>query len=155
MNIITYNVRGLGRGVKWPAIRRMVNTQHIDMLCIQETKETIDRSICQALWGDNEINWEAQPASNAAGGILCIWSEKSFVLERKVIGNGFIMLIGTWLQEAERVHIVNIYSPCDIQNKRLLWDSIKQLKTPTSGGLWCIVGDFNSIRQSAERVGVC
>ena len=25
MNIITYNVRGLGRGVKWPTIRRMVN----------------------------------------------------------------------------------------------------------------------------------
>ena len=39
MNIITYNVRGLGKGVKWPAIRRMVNTQHIDMLCIQETKK--------------------------------------------------------------------------------------------------------------------
>lgn len=31
MNIITYNVRGLGRGVKWPAIRRMVKKQHIDM----------------------------------------------------------------------------------------------------------------------------
>ena len=24
MNVITYNVRGLGRGVKWAAIRRMV-----------------------------------------------------------------------------------------------------------------------------------
>jgi len=56
MNIITYNVRGLGKGVKWPAIRRMVHTQHIDMLCIQETKkETIDRSTCQALWGENDV----------------------------------------------------------------------------------------------------
>jgi len=73
MNIISYNVRGLGKGVKWPAIRRMVNTQHIDMLCIQETKkETIDRSICQALWGDTEVSWEAQPSLNTAGGILCI-----------------------------------------------------------------------------------
>ena len=156
MNIISYNVRGLGKGVKWPAIRRMVNTQHIDMLCIQETKkETIDRSICQALWGDTEVNWEAQPSLNTAGGILYIWSEKSFVLERKVIGNGFLLLIGMWLQEAVRVHIVNIYSPCDIHNKRLLWDNIKQIKSPASGGLWCMVGDFNSIRQPAERMGVC
>lgn len=39
MKIITYNVRGLGRGVKWPAIRRMATKQNIDMLCIQETKK--------------------------------------------------------------------------------------------------------------------
>ena len=49
MNIISYNVRGLGRGVKWPAVRRMVNKHHIDMLCIQESKkEVIDRAMCQA-----------------------------------------------------------------------------------------------------------
>lgn len=50
MNIISYNVRGLGRGVKWPAIRRLVTKQQIDMLCLQETKkEVIDRPMCQAL----------------------------------------------------------------------------------------------------------
>jgi len=52
MNIISYNVRGLGRGVKWPAVRRLVNKHYIDMLCIQETKkEVIERSMRQALWG--------------------------------------------------------------------------------------------------------
>jgi len=52
MNIISYNVRGLGRGVKWPAIRRMVRENHIDMLCLQETKkESVDKSMCTALWG--------------------------------------------------------------------------------------------------------
>ena len=81
MNIITYNVRGLGRGIKWPTIRRMVNKQHIDMLCIQETKkEIVERSMCQALWGNTDVKWEAQAASNSAGGILCLWSEKRFKL---------------------------------------------------------------------------
>ena len=59
MNIITYNVRGLGRGVKWPVIRRLVTKQHIDMLCIQETKkEVIDRSLCQAIWGIVRSAWQ-------------------------------------------------------------------------------------------------
>lgn len=155
MNIISYNVRGLGRGVKWPAIRRLVTKQQIDMLCLQETKkEVIDRPMCQALWGETEVSWEAYPSSDSAGGILCIWSEKSFALERKVIGNDFIMLVGKWIKEAQQVFIVNIYSPCDIQSKRMLWDSVKQLKTPTPGGLWCILGDFNSIRDPTERLGV-
>ena len=75
MNIITYNVKGLGRGVKWAAIRNMIKKEHADMICIQETKkEIIEKSMCQALWGDLEVNWEAQSASNTAGGVLCIWN---------------------------------------------------------------------------------
>ena len=134
----------------------MVNNQHIDMLCIQETKKkVIDKFMCQALWGDSEVRWEAQSASHSASGILCLWSEKSFKLERKFIGSGFIMLVGKWLQEAQQIHIINIYSPCDIQNKRVLWDSVKQLKNQTQEGLWCIVGDFNNIRTPSERSRIC
>ena len=49
MNIISYNVRGLGRGVKWPTIKRMVKEHRIDLLCLQETKkESINKIMCQA-----------------------------------------------------------------------------------------------------------
>ena len=155
MNIITYNVRGLGRGVKWAAIRRLIKKENADMICLQEIKRnTIENSWCQTMWGDPDVSWAMQPANNLAGGILCMWSEKSFKLERKVIGEGFIWLIGQWLKEAVQVHIVAVYSPCDVQNKRILWNTIKQLKSSIQGGLWCILGDFNNIRHPSERVGV-
>ena len=83
-----------------------------------------------------------------------MWSDKTFKLERKVIENGFILLTGQWIKEAQLVHIVSIYSPCDIQNKRILWDTIKQLKISNQGGLWCIMGGFNNIRNHSERMGV-
>ena len=52
MNIVSYNVRGLGRGVKWAAIRRSRKMEAADMICIQETKkEIIDNAMCQAVWG--------------------------------------------------------------------------------------------------------
>ena len=115
MNIISYNVRGLERGVTWAAIKRMVCKEKINMLCIQETKkENIDVSLCQALWGDKEVGWDWQPAASTTGGSLCIWSEEVFKLQNKVIGSGFILLVGQWLKEAQQVHIVNIYSPCDV-----------------------------------------
>lgn len=154
MNIISYNVRGLGRGVKWAAIRRMVRKEQADMLCIQETKkENCDKSLCRALWGDINVQWEMQPASNTAGGILVLWNEKAFKLQSKVIGTVFIMLSGQWIKENQQVHIVTVYSPCDIQNKRTLWGNIKQLKSSVNGGLWCILGDFNNVRDPAERLG--
>jgi len=56
MNIASYNVRGLGRGVKWAAIRRLINKENVHMMCIQETKkETIDKSLCQALWRSDDV----------------------------------------------------------------------------------------------------
>jgi len=81
MNIISYNVRDLGRGVKWAAIRRLIKKENVDMICIQETeRESIDKIMCQSLWGDADVSWETQPTVNTAGGILCLWSERTFKL---------------------------------------------------------------------------
>ena len=124
MNIITYNVRGLERAVKWAAIRRLVKKEKLDMICIQETKkESIERSMCQAMWGDTTVSWEVQPTINSTGGLLCMWTENRFTLQRKVAGNGFICLTGLWIKKALQLHIVNIYSPCDMQSKRILWEN--------------------------------
>ena len=60
MNIISYNVRGLGRGVKWAAIRRLIKKYQLDMICIQETKkEQVDKTLCQALWGDLTVGCDS------------------------------------------------------------------------------------------------
>ena len=91
----------------------------IDILCIQETKkESIDKKLCQYLWGDSSVTWESVPSSNAAGGLLCIWNNDSFVVERRVVGRGFIMLEGMRTKENKRVFITNVYAPCDLQGKR-------------------------------------
>ena len=53
------------------------------MICLQETKkEMVDKAMCQALWGHVEVVWELLPATNSAGGILCLWGENSFKLQR-------------------------------------------------------------------------
>ena len=126
------------------------------MICIQETeRESIDKTMCQSLWGDADVSWETHPAVNTTGGILCLWSERTFKLQMKVVGSDFIFLRGEWLREAQQINILTIYSPCEIQNKRILWDQVRQLKHSLSRDLWCICGDFNSIRDLAERFGIC
>jgi len=82
-----------------------------------------------------------------------LWSEKIFKLQRIVIGNGFILLTGEWIREAQQVNIVTIYSPSETQHKRTLWDQVRQQKHSLSGDLWGIFGDFNIIREPTERFG--
>jgi len=128
-------------------------TNNLDVLCIQETKmESIDRRLCQYLWADCNASSEFAPAISAAGGLLCIWNNDSFLVDRKVVGRGFILLEGLWIKDNKRVSIINVYAPCDLQRKRQQWDEILQLKTTSQAGLWCVLGDFNSIRHQDERV---
>lgn len=76
-------------------------------------------------------------------------------MERKLDDNDFILLEGVWVQDAQKVIMVNIYLPCDMALKRILWDNVRQLKNSNSGGLWCILGDFNNIRKASEIIGAC
>ena len=159
MKLISYNVRGLGRGVKWGAIRRMIKQEAVDLICLQETKkEMIDKPMCQALWGHGDVNWEMIPATNSAGGILCLWSDKSFRLQRKVAGNGFILMVGEWIPEAQMITLVTIYSPCDIHNKRMLWDAVKQLRQSMEGVcgvLWVILTPLGVRMKGSHMSKMC
>jgi len=60
--------------------------------------------------------------SNSVGGILCLWSEETFKLDKKLIGCGFIYQKKYGLLIVEKVIIVNLYSPCDATLKRNLWE---------------------------------
>ena len=98
MNILSFNSRGLGSGVKRSAIKKLTLANNVDILCIQETKkESIDKTFCQYLWGDGNVSWEAVPSTNAARGLLCLWNNDSFVVDRRVVGRGYIWLKGMWI----------------------------------------------------------
>ena len=133
----------------------MVQKERVDMLCIQETKkEQLDKYAYHALWGDTKVKWELQPTINRTRGLLCLWNENSFRLDRKTSGQGFIFLEGIWVPDGQKVSIINIYAPCNMTQKRNLWEQIKQLRDSGLGVLWCILGDFNSIRRPEERIGL-
>ncbi|KAL5166140.1 Phosphatidylinositol/phosphatidylcholine transfer protein SFH9 [Glycine soja] len=104
------------------------------------------------LWADCNVSSEFAPATSSAGGLLCIWNNDSYIVDRKVVGNGFILLEGKWIKDNKRVSIINVYAPCELQRKRQQWEEILQLKTASQAGMWCVLGDFNSIRHQDERV---
>ena len=67
----------------------------VDLVCIQETKkESFDKLICQSMWGDSYVSWDFVPSIQASGGLLCLWNNSDFQVERRVKGRSFIMLEG-------------------------------------------------------------
>ena len=99
MNILSYNSRGLGRGIKWAAIRRINMKHKVDLAYIQETKkDSLDKNICQSMWGYSFVSWDFVPSTQASGGLLCMWNNSDFQVERRVKGRHFLMLVGKWIK---------------------------------------------------------
>ncbi|KAK2383075.1 hypothetical protein QL285_070564 [Trifolium repens] len=106
----------------------MVRNNKIDFLAIQETKlEVISETLCYGLWGSCDCDWVFLPSEGRSGE----W--------------GLLKTI---------CFVVNVYSKCDINSKRSLWNNLITCKRGLGGGRWCVVGDFNAVSSLEERVGV-
>ena len=52
------------------------------------------------------------------------------------------------------VVIVNVYSSCNLQEKIQMWANLLEIRQGEPCNSWCILGDFNSIRNERERRGI-
>lgn len=85
MNIVSWNVRGLGRPSKRFLIKDFLNLHFADVCCLQESKlEAISPIIWREIGGGRLDQFEFLPARGSAGGIIVGWNSVLFTgkLER-------------------------------------------------------------------------
>jgi hypothetical protein len=79
---------------------------------------------------------------------------EEFSVVSSFVGEGFLWVLLFWKKLAIECVVVNIYSPCDLHKKRLLWKELLELKTRLSQvEFWCLLGDFNAFAERNERKG--
>ncbi|GKU99314.1 hypothetical protein SLEP1_g12182 [Rubroshorea leprosula] len=144
---------GSGEARKRRQIRELVKKEKVEFLAIQETKlQAVDNSICRGVWGTDDMEWISKPTAGMSGGLLCVWNPKVFKLTEVIEGDNFIGVTGVWGEDKILVHILNIYSPCQVTGKRALWEELQRLILSRNGN-WCLAGDFNAVRSIEERAG--
>jgi mannosylglycoprotein endo-beta-mannosidase len=146
------NVRGLGAGVKKRRIRELVRVEKVEVLALQETKvERVDRSFCASLWGGDDVGWCSVPSNGRSGGLIIIWDATKGTFVKSFHGLGFLGVCLEWGVKKRRCIVINIYSPCGLLSKKRLWVDVLVAKYVEVADLWCVVGDFNSVRCAEER----
>jgi len=74
MIIGSFNVRGLGVGLRKGRSKEFVSSNQLDCLLIQETKfSSVSESLCHYLWGNSLCDWSLALTIGNSGGILSIW----------------------------------------------------------------------------------
>jgi len=141
MKIISLNIRGARGTIKRNYVRDLISREQVDMVCL--------------LWGTNEVDWVENKAINKAGGVLTMWSKKSFQLSSFVNGRNFTILEGLWKRgNGAHLTIVNIYCSGTLREKKETWKEVAAFRQGQLSKAWCIIGDFNSIKRQEERKSV-
>lgn len=155
MIITTFNIRGLGGVLKKNKIRELIRIHKVDFIAIQETKlEVITPELCYSLWGSEDCEWAFLPSEGNSGGILSLWNKCDSSIIFTFVGEGFVCVCLEWGVHRRRCIVVNVYSKCNLEDKKRLWDSLVEIRRSLGDGAWCILGDFNAVRHGDERRGV-
>jgi len=155
MRILSLNVRGLGSPVKWRYIKDIIRKEGVKMVCMQEVKmASFSLNNCCQLWGDNDIDYFYSEPINGAGGILTIWHTIFPQCSHHIINRWFIVFVGIFRESNIPVVITNVYSSCNLQLKMQMWEELKGIRKREPCNSWCILGDFNAIRNEGERRGI-
>lgn len=123
------------------------------MFIIQETKclGWAD-SMKDAIWPVNGHGWIESPSIGQSGGLLFFWDSTIISKREPLASKHWIWFKRVLINENCIFNIINIYSPPDLNEKISLLLEISNLINRCHGEPFCILGDFNCIRNEFEKV---
>lgn len=104
-----------------------------------------------AIWPVNGHDWIESPAVGLSGGLLVSWNSSIINKVSSQVAKNLIWFWGTLINDLNVFNIFNIYAPHDHGEKKSIFDQISSLIDQHSDEPFCIIGDFNSIRNANER----
>lgn len=111
-NILSWNVRGLGNGVKRRLVRELVSRYKQDIVIIQETKmENIDRAVVHSLCCFSNLGWSVLPFVGASGGILMFWNKEIMACDEKWVDKFSLSMVTTVTGDTRQWVLIGVYGP--------------------------------------------
>ncbi|GFZ20781.1 hypothetical protein Acr_28g0014860 [Actinidia rufa] len=152
MEILSWNIRGMGSLVKKRFIKKVIHQRTPDFVMIQESKlQSVDIFTIRNVWSGAQIDFSTSESEGQSGGLISMWRCDKFKSEVTIIKKHFIISKGVYLDNF-KCCIVNVYAPNDTRERKLLWEELLQLKISFTDP-WCLGGDLNEVRADAERSG--
>jgi exonuclease III len=150
-HILVWNVRGLNAVTRCNAVRALVDSARIDILCLQETKK-IDISwqfILSMLGSDFDNNFVFQPSVGASGGILIAWRSGLGPVQASRVDNHSVSVQFCPISNPPW-WLTCVYGPQGNQEKIQFLQELRNIRNQCSGP-WLVVGDFNLVYKDGDK----
>lgn len=146
-----WNIRGLGRPGRVPALTEKIRSNHVDFVGIVETKkESFSNGFLRSLTGNIPFQWHFLPANGSAGGILVGLNRDLFDI---TVGDILRYSVSITVQ-SRRTHLtwklVVIYGSPYEEGKQDFLDELNQVMSSWQGPT-ILGGDFNLVRYGSDK----
>ncbi|KAK7268946.1 hypothetical protein RIF29_21657 [Crotalaria pallida] len=153
MNIIAWNIRGIGGAGKSGAVKKLINSNNPSILGLVETKHSSSKPRrWNSWWRADDLGWEEVLAVNGSGGLILMWNQTLFKVLSSTKGDRWINIEGRWTNGDFPVSITLVYAPNDREGRIRIWQQLKILKQSSNSPMM-IMEDFNEILCPSERKG--
>ncbi|GMJ07534.1 hypothetical protein HRI_004422600 [Hibiscus trionum] len=154
VSVLTWNVRGLGKAEKFRAVSQGIFKSKAKIIFVQETKlVTINTRLSKRLMGKNFNELAFAPSSGASGGLFTMWNSDFLKVDKTILQDRLIAVIGRMGRKQMKIGLINIYAPnAGGERKRFLEKVLDLIQT--SNVPFIVGGDFNEVVSNEERVGV-
>lgn len=151
--LLSWNVRGSCSARSKRMIKDVVLEHKINLFCLQEIMcSRWDSISVTAIWKNSNCEWLDLPANGLSGGLIYVRNKSLYKLEEASKGANWIRCKLLDLSDDTVLQVVNVYSPQDINSKKLLWSQLANLASKLADEKVHFIGDFNSIRDDTEKI---
>ena len=112
MILLSNNIRGMESDLKQKNIKEICIANKVSVLGLQETMVPLMSELqIRLFWGNNSFDFLSQSSRGKSGGLITIWDPVLFCKHSSFEGNGYLVVIGSWLPNAMQIGLINVYAP--------------------------------------------
>ena len=153
MNIASWNIRGLNQSHKQDEVRRLISTSRLSLLGILETKVSYGRrlNLARELMPDWEFLFNY--SNNCNGRIWTAW-DPSILSIHLLASSPQMMHLSVLIKESQTQLLMTLIYALNYANERVpLWEEINSIAPSAQQLPWIVLGDFNVVRHTSEKLG--
>lgn len=151
MVCLSWNIRGIGARIKRASLRKLILTHQPLFVFIQETMlESISIKTLKSIWGDDGIEYLLSPSIGNSGGLISVWNTNQFTHASSHTARFWIGLCGSIKSNEFHCTLINIYNPCNVDDRAVVWDEITEFVSQNQNPC-LIIGDYNEVLLKSDR----
>lgn len=150
--ILTWNVRRLNKRATHLEIKAHLKSLQVPCMALVETKVKYNNVVRIRKVFGNDWDWTNNYTNHPNGRIWVMWNHKELKMIVKATGDQYIHCEMCHINGQRICWVTFIYAHNQLLERKKLWKEVKDLAT-TIHDQWIVLGGFNNVLSSADRVG--
>lgn len=137
--------------MKIVTVKRVVMSQKLDVLFLQETKCTeLKDGFVKSVWGLKSMGWVGKASVGASGGLWTVWNASKLRLVAVDIKQYSILTVSEEISTRKSLLFTSVYGPNQEEERGSFLDEIASGRSLFNLPR-CVGGNFNVLQRMSER----